>query len=158
MIFPASESSTHTFAMKIRAARSDDLDAIKALLAENELPVADVDAALLVDFLVAEDANGRIVGGVGLERFGRSALLRSLATARKARNEGLGTRLLAHAELMARASNVSELWLLTTTAAGFFPRTGYADVERGTASAEMQTSAQFAELCPASAACMKRTL
>jgi amino-acid N-acetyltransferase len=46
--------------MKIRAARSDDLDVIKALLAENELPVDDVDAALLVDFLVAEDASDRI--------------------------------------------------------------------------------------------------
>lgn len=158
MIFPALESRIHTFAMKIRAARSDDLDAIKALLAENELPVADVDAALLVDFLVAEDASGRIVGSVGLERFGRSALLRSLATARKSRKEGLGTRLLANAELMARASDVSELWLLTTTAAGFFRRVEYADVDRGTAPADVQASAQFAELCPASAVCLTKRL
>lgn len=158
MIFPFAWSSIDTFAMKIRAARSDDLDAIKALLVENELPVADVDAALLVDFLVAEDANGRIVGSVGLERFGRSALLRSLATARKVRKEGLGTRLLAHAELMARASDVSELWLLTTTAAGFFRRAEYADVERDTASAEVQASAQFAQLCPTSAVCMTKRL
>ena len=64
--------------MKIRTARSDDLDAVKALLAQNELPVAEVDAALLEDFLVAEDARGKIVGSVGLERFGQSALLRSL--------------------------------------------------------------------------------
>jgi amino-acid N-acetyltransferase len=144
--------------MKIRAARSDDLDAIKALLAENELPVADVDAALLVDFLVAEDASGRIVGSVGLERFGRSALLRSLATARKVRKEGLGTRLLTHAQLMAQASEVSELWLLTTTAAGFFRRSGYVEVERSSATAEVQASSQFAQLCPASAVCMKKTL
>jgi len=144
--------------MKIRAARSDDLDAIKALLAENELPVADVDADLLVAFLVAEDVSGRIVGSVGLERFGRGALLRSLAIARKAQNEGLGTRLLDHAELMARASDVSALWLLTTTAAGFFRRTGYADVERGTASAEVQASRQFAELCPTSAVCLTKRL
>lgn len=144
--------------MKIRAARSDDLDAIKALLAENELPVADINLALLVDFLVAEDVDGKIVGSVGLERFGRSALLRSLATARKARKAGLGTRLLAHVELMARASDVFDLWLLTTTAAGFFRRAGYADAERGTASAEVQASTQFAELCPASAVCMKKTL
>ena len=144
--------------MNIRAARSDDLGAIKALLAENELPVADVEAALLVDFLVAEDAGGKIVGSVGLERFGHSALLRSLATARKAREAGLGTRLLAHAELMARASDVSELWLLTTTAAGFFRRAEYADVDRGTAPADVQASAQFAELCPASAVCLTKRL
>lgn len=105
--------------MKIRAARSDDLGAIRALLAENELPVTDVDAALLVDFLIAEDAGGKIVGSVGLERFGGSALLRSLAVAQTSRNAGLGGRLLAHAENLARASGISELWLLTTTAADF---------------------------------------
>ncbi|WP_133647941.1 arsenic resistance N-acetyltransferase ArsN2 [Paraburkholderia flava] len=144
--------------MKIRPARNEDLDAIKALLAENELPVADVDEALLVDFLVAEDAGGKIVGSVGLERFGRIALLRSLATAKMARKEGLGTRLLAHAELMARASDVSELWLLTTTAANFFSRAGYASAERATAPVEVQGSTQFAALCPASAVCFNKEL
>ena len=144
--------------MNIRAARSDDLGAIKALLAENELIVADVDAALLVDFLVAEDASGRIVGSVGLERFGRSALLRSLATAKQARKAGLGTRLLAHAELMARASEVSELWLLTTTAAGFFRRRGYLDIPRGAAPTQVAASRQFAEMCPANATCMHATI
>jgi N-acetylglutamate synthase-like GNAT family acetyltransferase len=55
--------------MKIRAARSDDLDAIKALLAENELPASDITADLLTDFTVAEDADGSVVGSVGVERF-----------------------------------------------------------------------------------------
>ncbi|MFM0499073.1 arsenic resistance N-acetyltransferase ArsN2 [Paraburkholderia caffeinilytica] len=144
--------------MNIRAARSEDLDAIKALLAENELPVADINLALLVDFLVAEDVDGKIVGSVGLERFGRSALLRSLVSAGTVRKNGLGKRLLAHVELMARASDVFDLWLLTTTAAGFFRRAGYADAERGAASAEVQASTQFAELCPASAVCMTKGL
>ncbi|WP_168795980.1 arsenic resistance N-acetyltransferase ArsN2 [Paraburkholderia aromaticivorans] len=144
--------------MKIRAARSDDLDAIKTLLAENELPVADVGAALLVDFLVAEDASGRIVGSVGLERVGTDALLRSLAVVQTSRNAGLGARLLARAENLARASGISELWLLTTTAADFFPRAGYVAVNRGSASSGLQASTQFAQLCPASAVCMMKTL
>lgn len=144
--------------MKIRAARSDDLDVIKALLAENELPVEDVDATLLVDFLVAEDVSGRIVGGVGLERFGSGALLRSLAVAQTSRNAGLGGRLLAHAENLASASGISELWLLTTTAADFFPRAGYVTVNRSSASTRLQASTQFAQLCPASAVCMMKTL
>ncbi|WP_408408913.1 GNAT family N-acetyltransferase [Paraburkholderia sediminicola] len=109
-------------------------------------------------FLVAEDVDGKIVGSVGLERFGRSALLRSLTTAGKARKEGFSTRLLTQAEVLARASDVSDLWLLTTTAAGFFRRAGYADAERGAASAEVQASTQFAELCPASAVCMTKRL
>ncbi|WP_027802693.1 arsenic resistance N-acetyltransferase ArsN2 [Paraburkholderia dilworthii] len=144
--------------MKIRTARSDDLDVVKALLSENELPAADVTAGLLADFLVAEDAGGKNIGSVGVERFGHSALLRSLAVARTARNERLGTMLLTHAELLARASDVSDLWLLTTTAAGFFRCSGYADVDRSTAPAEMQASTQFAQLCPASAVCMTKKL
>ena len=65
--------------MKIRAARSNDLDAIRALLAENGLPASDVNAVLLNDFVVAEGAGAALVGSVELERFGRNALLRSLA-------------------------------------------------------------------------------
>ncbi len=78
--------------------------------------------------------------------------------ARTARNGGLGGNLLEHAEDHARASGVSELWLLTTTAADFFRLAGYAEVDRSRASAELQSSTQFAELCPATAVCMKRTL
>ncbi|MFM0218069.1 arsenic resistance N-acetyltransferase ArsN2 [Paraburkholderia caledonica] len=144
--------------MKIRPARSEDLEAIKALLVESELPDADVNAAMLVDFLVAEDVDGKVVGSVGLERFGREALLRSLAIAQTARNERLGTVLLAHAESMARASGVSNLWLLTTTAVGFFGRKGYADVERDKVATGVKSSTQFSQLCPVTAACMRKAL
>lgn len=144
--------------MKIRSARSDDLDAIKALLAENGLPASDITSKLLNDFAVAEDEDGVLVGSVGLERFGASALLRSLVVAQTARNAELGGRLLAHAEDLARASGMSELWLLTTTAADFFLRCGYGAVNRSSASAELQASTQFAQLCPASATCMKKTM
>lgn len=42
--------------MKIRCARSEDLDGIKALLAEDQLPVAEVTDDMLHDFAVTEDA------------------------------------------------------------------------------------------------------
>ncbi|MFM0656049.1 arsenic resistance N-acetyltransferase ArsN2 [Paraburkholderia sediminicola] len=144
--------------MKIRAARNDDLDAIKALLAESGLPASDVTRNLLPDFAVAEDADGSMVGSVGLERFGTNVLLRSLAVVKHARNRRLGGDLVAHAEDLARASGVGELWLLTTTATDFFSRAGYASVDRGTASAELQASTQFSQLCPASAVCFKKAL
>lgn len=144
--------------MKIRAARSEDLDAIKALLEGNGPPATDVTHDLLPDFFVAEDADGAVVGSIGLERFGRNALLRSLAVAKHARNRRLGRNLVAHAEDLARASGVGELWLLTTSAADFFSRADYASVDRGTASAELQASTQFSQLCPASAVCFKKAL
>ena len=144
--------------MKIRPAQSKDLNAIKALLVESELPVADVNLALLVDFLVAEDVDGKIVGSVGLERFGNRALLRSLAVSSTARGSGLGRSLTAHAERTARSGGISELWLLTTTAADFFRRGDYVVANRNTAPDELQASTQFSLLCPATAVCMKKEL
>ncbi|MDR5743585.1 arsenic resistance N-acetyltransferase ArsN2 [Caballeronia sp. LZ029] len=144
--------------MKVRAARRNDLSAIKILLTESGLPASDVVATLLDDFMVAEDEGGKLVGCVGLERLGRFALLRSLVVARSTRNQRLSSTLLARVELTAQMLGVREVWLLTTTAAGLFQRYGYADADRGTAPGEVQASAQFAELCPASAICMKKVL
>ena len=76
----------------MRAARADDLDAIKAMLAGNDLPTSDISADLLNDFGFAEDADGSVVGSVGLEKYGPNALLRSLAVAQPARNAGPGGR------------------------------------------------------------------
>lgn len=142
--------------MKIRAARENDLYAIKTLLKDRGLPASDVDTTLLEGFLVAEDKDGKIVGCVGLERFGHSALLRSLVVAPSAGNQRLSSTLLAQAELTARASDIRELWLLTTTAAGLFRRYGYTDADRSTAPRDVQGSRQFSNLCPASAACMRK--
>ncbi|MFL9911799.1 arsenic resistance N-acetyltransferase ArsN2 [Paraburkholderia sp. RL17-337-BIB-A] len=144
--------------MKIRAARTEDLDAIAALLVENALPVSDVTPDLLCDFAVAEDAHESVVGSVGLERFGAEALLRSLAVAKPERSAGSGGKLLAHAEYMALTSGVSELWLLTTTAADFFRRAGYLPVARQSAPTGLQASTQFAQLCPSTAVCMRKRL
>lgn len=63
----------------------------------------DVTAALLIDFLVAENTVGAVVGTVGLERYGQNALLRSLAVGSTLRNAGLGARLLFPAELTVRS-------------------------------------------------------
>ncbi|MDR5794247.1 arsenic resistance N-acetyltransferase ArsN2 [Caballeronia sp. LZ008] len=144
--------------MKIRAAQGSDLDAIKTLLTESGLPASDVDTTLLEDFLVAENEVGKIVGSIGLERFGHSALVRSLVVAPSARNRRLSSTLLARAELTAQASGIRELWLLTTTAAGLFQRYGYTDADRSTAPRDVQGSAQFSNLCPASAACMRKVM
>jgi amino-acid N-acetyltransferase len=143
---PLPELSRTTPTMRIRAARSEDLDAIKALLAENELPAADLTRELMPDFVVAEDADGSVVGSVGLERFGTNALLRSLAVSQAARGVGLGRSLTVHAENAARVAGISELWLLTTTAADFFRRAGYTMVNRNTAPAELLASTQFSQL------------
>ncbi|CAG9236915.1 arsenic resistance N-acetyltransferase ArsN2 [Paraburkholderia caribensis] len=142
--------------MKIRAARPEDLGAINVLLTENALPASDINHELLCDFVVVEDDGGFVVGSVGLERYDSNALLRSLAVMQTARNAGLGSRLLTHVEGLARDRGILELWLLTTTASDFFRRKDYVDVQRSTAPAKLQSTTQFAQLCPASAVCMRK--
>ena len=94
----------------------------------------DVNAALLIDFLVAENTVGAVVGTVGLERYGQNALLRSLAVGSTLRNAGLGARLLFPAELTVRSLAVTKLRLVTTRAGQFFQRMGYTEAQRNGAS------------------------
>ncbi len=142
--------------MNIREAQPGDLNSIRRLLEENQLPIEDVTDALLDDFLVAVGPD--LVGVVGLERFESHALLRSLVVARDDRSRGLGQELIKKMERTARAKGVASLWLLTTTAKVFFQNAGYTTVPRDETPAVVQGSREFAELCPASAVCMCKHL
>ncbi len=132
-----------------------DLPAVRRLLASSGLPADDVTEDGLGDFLVLRSGDG-IVACVGLEIAGEAALLRSLAVRDDRRGEGLGVRLTAAAEALAAARGVRRLWLLTTTAAGFFGGLGYAVADRDHAPAAIRSTAQFRDLCPSSAVCMSK--
>ncbi|MFC3551049.1 arsenic resistance N-acetyltransferase ArsN2 [Lysobacter cavernae] len=133
-------------------------DEVAALLVAADLPVADLGGTASPAHLFGLRRNGVLVGVVGLEHYGRVALLRSLAVAGARRHGGSGGELLRHAENWAARSGVQQLYLLTTTAAGFFARHGYRDCMRDAAPEAIAATAQFAGLCPASSAFMHRTL
>lgn len=141
----------------IRQAKSDDLPAICQILRDAGLPCEDITATLLADFVVLEK-DGDIVGCVGMERYGSDALLRSLAVDASRRGVGQGRHLVEALEARAAQSGVRRLFLLTTSASGFFEDHGYAPVERATAPEPMRHSTQFSQLCPASATCMEKEL
>ena len=63
--------------LELRTARSADLTEVLALLGRAQLPTAGV-AEALSHFVVAE-SEGKLVGVAGLEVYGASALLRSVA-------------------------------------------------------------------------------
>ena len=77
-------------ARDIQPADSSDRSIIRGLLFEARLPVEDLDLAARVTFFVARN-NGQPVGAIGLERYGNTALLRSLVVAPDHRRRGLGT-------------------------------------------------------------------
>lgn len=134
-----------------------DLDRVKALLTTAQLPVEDLTAAHCRDFFFTGPPDAPS-GLVGLEILGDVALLRSLVVTPAGRNAGAGTALVHHAEEHARARGVRGLYLLTTTAEGFFARRGYGHAPRETAPAAIKATREFAGICPASSAFMSKQL
>ncbi|MFM0131667.1 arsenic resistance N-acetyltransferase ArsN2 [Paraburkholderia sediminicola] len=144
--------------MQIRKTNKADLDAIQNLLNANGLPVEDVSTTLIEGFLVAEDANGMVIGSGGLEQLGSSVLLRSLVLTSEWRGTGTAREMVEQLEDNARSLGQQEVWLLTTTAERFFERAGYRRVSRNEVPSEVRLCRQFAVLCPSTAMCMRKML
>lgn len=138
----------------IAAAASDDAAALAHLLCAADLPAEDF-APHLAHFLVARQGD-RLIGAVGAEVYGEEALLRSLVVVPEHRGRGLGAMLLRRLEQAAGAWGVRRWWLLTTTAEVFFRRHGFTVSARDKAPAAIAATAEFRDLCPATAVCLSR--
>jgi amino-acid N-acetyltransferase len=134
-----------------------NLSAAIALLSAAGLPTEDLTQQHCDDFFYIGPQTAP-EGLVGLELFGDSALLRSLAVAAGLREAGAGSRLLAHAEDHARTRGAKHLYLLTTTAERFFARRGYTRADRGLAPPAIRATREFSDICPASSAFMHKQL
>jgi N-acetylglutamate synthase-like GNAT family acetyltransferase len=135
---------------------AEELGAIRVLLESAGLPTSDLDSARPEFSVVRED--GRVVAAGALQRFGSSALLRSVVVAENRRGSGLGQMIVCELERLARAAQVTELILLTETAAEFFAHQGYRAIERTSAPEAIRMSEEFRSLCPSSATCMAKSL
>ena len=138
----------------VRAARVEDTPAVESLLSSQQLPIAGA-ATALARGVVAEH-EGRIVGVAALERCEAFELLRSVAVDPSYRSTGLGRRLVTRLLTDADARRVPAAYLLTTTAAEWFPRFGFAVVSRDEVPDAVRASHEFREACPASATVMRR--
>lgn len=143
---------------RFQPAHASDLPAIRRLLRDNGLPCDDLEAVHLDRFQIATDPTGSLVACVGLEIHGDAALLRSLAVAPEHRRHGVGSAAMAAAERLARSVGVRRLYLLTTTAASIFAAREYRRHEQASAPPALQRTTEFSTLCPASAACMTKSL
>jgi amino-acid N-acetyltransferase len=141
----------------IRLGRSADLAAVIAPLKGVGLSADDLTSARDLHLWVLEDEDD-VVGVIGIERFGASALLRSLAIAPKHQRRGLGHQLVEQLERDVQHKGVEQLILLTETAESFFRRIGYEVIDRRYVPEEVKQSAEFRSLCPASAVCMTKSV
>ena len=137
-------------------AAAQDMIALRALLECSGLPTSDHDSVRPDVAVIRED--GQVIAAGALQRFGSSALLRSVVVAPDRRDRGLGQTVVSELERLARTARVDQLVLLTQTASEFFARQGYRLIERSSAPQDMQESGEFRSLCPSSATCMAKSL
>jgi len=138
----------------LRPAAPEDQPAVRALLARAELPEDGLEDFFPDGYAVAE-VDGRIIGATGIETYGDDGLLRSAVVAPEWRGRGIG-RLLAEERLSwARRRGFRAVYLLTTTAEGYFPRLGFVAIGREEVPSGVQASREFSAACPSSAAAMR---
>jgi amino-acid N-acetyltransferase len=141
--------------VELAPAALEHLASVRALLAETGLPLEGLDEQFPGAYVVARQ--GAVVGIAGLERYGDFGLLRSVAVAERFRNTGLGRLLVDERLSAARALGIQQIFLLTTTAAGYFEKLGFVPTPRVDVPSAIAASIEFARACPASATCWCRS-
>lgn len=140
----------------IESAHAEDLPSILRLVTAQHLP-ADGLADHLGTTLVAR-RDGEVVGSVAIEMYPEAGLLRSVAVAGSLQGQGLGRSLTDAAFSLARARGLRALYLLTTTADGYFPKFGFEQIQRDEVPVSVRTSVEFTSACPSSAIVMRARL
>ena len=85
-------------------------------------------------------------------------LLRSVAVDSAWRGRGIGHQLTSAGLDLARSLGAGAAYLLTTTAGDFFPRFGFAPIERAEVPDDVKGSIEFGSACPSSALVMRAAL
>jgi len=140
----------------VQPAGAGDFDAIARLLQDEHLPVDGLRDHLATT-LVAREGD-TIVGSAALEVYEDGALLRSVAVAGRLQHAGLGRTLVDATIDLARARGIPALYLLTTTAERYFPKFGFARIDRADVPAGVRQSVEFTSACPASAVVRRKAL
>jgi arsenite methyltransferase len=141
----------------LRPATAADLSAVLALLGECDLPVDGVADQFEDGYVIAEE-DAELIGVAGLEVYGGHGLLRSVAVAQSARGRGVAALLVADRVEWARARGLRAVYLLTTTAESWFARHSFTTIARDDVPSSICRSAEFADICPSSAAAMELRL
>ncbi|CAN5640538.1 hypothetical protein BH23GEM9_BH23GEM9_06600 [soil metagenome] len=138
---------------ELRAARASNLSDVAALLRAADLPVDGVADQFEDGYAVMSTEDG-LVGVAGLEVYGGYGLLRSVAVAEGWRGRGAGEALVRDRLAWARGKGLRSVYLLTTTAAPWFTRLGFHQVDRDEVPATIRRAPEFSGVCPSSAQAM----
>ena len=140
----------------IRPTTKLDYSKVCALLQSESLPTVDIETDLPHFFVKTE--NDEIVGSIGLELYGRSALLRSMMVLPAHRNKGIASGLVQELTHYAKTKGVHQLFLITNTAENYFQKQGFIRIPRENVETIVLRSKEFNGLCPASSAIMMKKI
>ena len=140
--------------VRIERATAEDLNPVLALLAVHHLPPDGLEEHLAT--LLVARRGGEVVGSAALEVYADGALLRSVAVAPDVQGRGVGRLLTGAALSLAEAVGTPAIYLLTTTAEGYFPRLGFERTDRAAVPESVKASPEFKSACPASAVVMRK--
>jgi C_GCAxxG_C_C family probable redox protein len=137
---------------KFHVAKTSDYPALRILLKQCRLPESDIGKGNQ-HFLLVKNMQDPIASAC-IEVYGKLAIFRSFAVQENYRKQGLGNEMYTYSMEQARNLGIESIYLLTTTAEGYFFKRGWIRVNRTNVPREIQRSAEFAEICPSSAICM----
>lgn len=140
----------------IERALAGDLPQILDLLQRQSLPPDGLTDHAATTVVARQD--GRVVGSAAIEMYADGGLLRSVAVDDSLKGQGLGRALTERAIDLARDAGLGSLYLLTTTADGYFPKLGFEPATRDDVPAGVRSSVEFTSACPASAVVMRKRL
>ena len=133
---------------------------LKDFLRINKLPVEDLDDEKLnhESFFLYKKDDGNLIGSGGLEFYGSSALIRSVAVDSSLRGMQYGQQIVYDLKKRAMQQGSTSMYLLTETAPDFFSKNGFEKIDRDDAPEELKSSSEFSHMCPTTAVCMKLDL
>jgi SAM-dependent methyltransferase/N-acetylglutamate synthase-like GNAT family acetyltransferase len=135
----------------IKKAGAGDFPAIGGLLERSGLTTAGVEFGR-GNYYIAED-NG-VLGVLGTEGYGSSALLRSFAVEPKVRKTGIANALIEYVLQDVKSAGFVNAYLLTDTAEGYMIKRGFGKIERSQIPGDVLASSALGSTCPASSTCM----
>lgn len=137
--------------IRLEQVTGNDAD-LKAALTEAHLPIDDIEDGGRT-FFKALSADGRVIGFSGVERCDGDYLLRSVVLHPDRRGTGLGKAVVE--VTVASLDPGGAVFLATTSAAPFFARLGFSEVQRDSVPAAVLATRQLSSICPSSATIMK---
>ena len=137
--------------IQIISADQVNLKEIESLLKENNLPVSDLGPH--VELMLLREGD-KIIAMAGAEQYKPHALLRSVAVNPNHKKKGLGKRIVVLMLDYLTVRRITDIYLLTTTAPGFFAKLGFQKISRESVPLIISQTKEFAQICPDSAVCM----